>query len=52
VPARRAHIRIEVDAPIAVGDFIVAAPHPALAARQLTRHLTEYFSKEHELASA
>jgi 1-acyl-sn-glycerol-3-phosphate acyltransferase len=52
VPPRRAHIRIEVDEPIAVADFIAAAPHPALAARQLNRHLTEYFSKEHELASA
>jgi 1-acyl-sn-glycerol-3-phosphate acyltransferase len=52
VPHRRAHIRIEVDAPIAVAEFIAAAPHPALAARQLNRHLTEYFSKEHELASA
>jgi 1-acyl-sn-glycerol-3-phosphate acyltransferase len=52
VPPRRAHIRIEVDPTIPVGDFIAAAPHPALAARHLTRHLTDYFSKEHELASA
>jgi 1-acyl-sn-glycerol-3-phosphate acyltransferase len=52
VPPRCPHIRIEVDAPIAVAGFIAAAPHPALAARHLNRHLTEYFSKEHELASA
>jgi 1-acyl-sn-glycerol-3-phosphate acyltransferase len=52
VPARRAHFRIDVDAPIAVTPFIAGAPNAALAARHLNRHLTDYFSKEHELASA
>lgn len=52
VPLQRAHFRIDVDAPIAVSPFIAAAPHPAMAARHLNQHLTDYFSKEHELASA
>jgi len=52
VPARRAHFRIEIGEPIVVSPFIAAAPSPALAARRLNRHLTEYFSREHELASA
>lgn len=52
VPARRAHFRIEVDETIAVGPFIVASAHPAAAARHLNAHLTDHFSKEHELASA
>ena len=52
VPARRPHFRIEVDAPIAVSPFIEAAPNSALAARRLNQHLTDYFAKEHELASA
>lgn len=52
VPPRRAHIRIAVDETIAVSPFIAAAPNPALAARHLNRHLTDYFSREHELASA
>ncbi|MFL6693894.1 MAG: lysophospholipid acyltransferase family protein [Ramlibacter sp.] len=52
VPARRAHIRIEVDEPIAVSPFIAASPNRALAARQLTEHLTDYFSRGHDLASA
>jgi 1-acyl-sn-glycerol-3-phosphate acyltransferase len=52
VPARRAQIRIEVDEPIAVSPFIAASPNRALAARQLTEHLTDYFSRGHDLASA
>lgn len=52
VPARRAHMRIEVDEPIAVSPFIASAPNRALAARQLTEHLTAYFSRGHDLASA
>jgi len=52
VPPRRAHIRIEVDEVIAVSPFIASATSPALAARHLNRHLTDYFSREHELASA
>lgn len=52
VPPRRAHIRIEVDETIPVSPFIATAPNPALAARHLNRHLTDYFSKEHDLASA
>ena len=52
VPARRAHIRIAVGESIAVSPFIAAAANEALAARHLNRHLTDYFSKEHDLASA
>ncbi len=52
VPARRAHIRIEVGETIAVTPFIAAAPNPALAARRLNQHLTDHFSRDHELASA
>jgi 1-acyl-sn-glycerol-3-phosphate acyltransferase len=52
VPARRAHFRIEVDETIAVSPFIASAANSALAARHLNAHLTDYFSKEHELASA
>jgi 1-acyl-sn-glycerol-3-phosphate acyltransferase len=52
VPPRRAHFRIDVDEPIAVAKFIEGAGSHALAARRLNRHLTDYFSKEHSLASA
>lgn len=52
VPARRPHFRVEVDEAIAVTPFIAATPHAALAARRLNAHLTDYFSREHELASA
>jgi 1-acyl-sn-glycerol-3-phosphate acyltransferase len=52
VPASRPHFTIHVEEAIAVSPFIAAAAHPALAARHLNRHLTDYFSKEHELASA
>ena len=52
VPPRRPHFRVEVGDPIAVSPFVAAAAHPALAARRLNDHLTEDFSKEHELASA
>lgn len=52
VPPRRAHFRIDVDAPIAVSPFIAGAPNAALAARHLNRHLTDYFSKDPDLASA
>jgi len=52
VPARRAHIRIVVGDAIAISPFISGAANQALAARHLNRHLTDYFSKEHDLASA
>lgn len=52
VPHRRPHFRIAVDEAIPVSPFIAAAPHPALAARHLNEHLTAYFSREQELASA
>ena len=52
VPRRRPHFRIEADAPIAVSPFIAGAGNHALAARHLNRHLTDYFSREHHLASA
>ena len=52
VPARRPHFTIQVEEAIAVSPFLAGATHPALAARHLNQHLTEYFSREHELASA
>ncbi|MCC2676226.1 MAG: 1-acyl-sn-glycerol-3-phosphate acyltransferase [Ramlibacter sp.] len=52
VPLARPHFRIEVDETIAVSPFIAGAPSHALAARHLNQHLTDYFSREHTLASA
>ncbi|MCD6076563.1 MAG: acyltransferase [Ramlibacter sp.] len=52
VPLARPHFCIEVDETIAVSPFIAGAPSHALAARHLNQHLTDYFSREHTLASA
>jgi 1-acyl-sn-glycerol-3-phosphate acyltransferase len=52
VPAQRVHMRIEVRTDILIADFPAAATHPALAARDLTRFLKDYFSKELSRASA
>lgn len=52
VPPRRPHFTIKIDEPILVAQFIEDAPSHALAARRLNQHLTDYFSKEHPLASA
>lgn len=52
VPARRVHMRVEVRDDIAIAGFPAAASHPALAARDLTRYLKDYFSKELTRASA
>jgi 1-acyl-sn-glycerol-3-phosphate acyltransferase len=52
VPPRRPHFRITVDETIAVSPFLAGAANHALAARHLNRHLTDHFSREHELASA
>jgi 1-acyl-sn-glycerol-3-phosphate acyltransferase len=52
VPVRRSHFRIEVGEPIAVAQFVDGAASHAVAARRLNRHLTDYFSREHGLASA
>lgn len=52
VPVRRSHFRIEVGEPIAVAQFVDGAASHAVAARRLNRHLTDYFSREHSLASA
>jgi 1-acyl-sn-glycerol-3-phosphate acyltransferase len=52
VPRRRPHFRLEIGEPIAVGRFVQETPNAALAARRLTEHLTDYFSREPELASA
>lgn len=52
VPARRAHFHIDIGEPIAVAPFIAEAASRAIAARRLTQHLTEYFSREPHLASA
>ena len=52
VPARRPHFRIAIDEIIPVTPFVAQAANHALAARHLNRHLTDYFSREHELASA
>lgn len=52
IPPRRAHFRIQVDGPIAVSAYVDGAHNHALAARRLTQHLTDHFSKEACLASA
>lgn len=52
VPLRRPHLRIDIDLPIAVAGFIDGAPHHALAARRLTEHLTDYFSRDPAHANA
>lgn len=52
VPARRVHIRVDVREDILISDFPAASTHPALAARDLTRFLKDYFSKELTRASA
>lgn len=46
VPPRRAHFIIEVKEDIDVQPFIVATEGEALAARRLTDHLQDYFSRE------
>ncbi|HSV34480.1 MAG TPA: lysophospholipid acyltransferase family protein [Ramlibacter sp.] len=51
VPARRAHFDIEVCEPIPVAQFSADGEHPALAARRLTAHLTDYFSMGNHCAS-
>ncbi|MBA2673221.1 lysophospholipid acyltransferase family protein [Ramlibacter sp.] len=52
VPSRKAHFDIEIGEPIPVARFLLETPSHALAARRLTEHLTDYFSRDHELASA
>lgn len=52
VPARRVHICVEVREDILISGFPAASTHPALAARDLTRFLKDYFSKELSRASA
>jgi len=52
VPARRVHIRVEVREDILIANFPAAATHPALAARDLTHFLKDYFAKELSRASA
>ena len=52
VPPQRPRFTIEVGEPITVAQFIADAPSHALAARRLNQHLTDYFSREHPLASA
>jgi 1-acyl-sn-glycerol-3-phosphate acyltransferase len=52
VPKQRPHFRLDIDTPIAVANFLAEPVNHALAARRLTEHLTDYFSREHELASA
>jgi 1-acyl-sn-glycerol-3-phosphate acyltransferase len=45
VPAQRPHFEVEVDADIPVQAFAVAGAGEAIAARRLTDHLTDYFSR-------
>lgn len=52
VPVRRVHLRVEVREDIRISDFVADAQPPALAARRLTRFLTDYFAKEVPRASA
>lgn len=46
VPPRRAHIRLEVRGDIDVGAFAAPSGHHGKAARELTRHLKDFFEKE------
>ena len=46
VPARRAYFTIDVRDDIAVRPFIEQAPEPAMAARHLTTHLEQFFTRE------
>jgi 1-acyl-sn-glycerol-3-phosphate acyltransferase len=46
VPPRPAHFRIEVCETIPVSSFLNASESPALAARRLTEHLTDFFLLE------
>jgi 1-acyl-sn-glycerol-3-phosphate acyltransferase len=52
VPKRAASIVVEVRDDLPVDAFIDSAPSPATAARNLTRHLSEYFMKELARADA
>jgi 1-acyl-sn-glycerol-3-phosphate acyltransferase len=45
VPPRPGHWRIEVGDAIRPGDFVQAGEGPAVAARRLTRHFMDYFSR-------
>jgi 1-acyl-sn-glycerol-3-phosphate acyltransferase len=46
VPAQRVHMSVEVRDDIPIAGFPAAATNPALAARELTGFLRDYFSKE------
>ena len=46
VPLRRAYFTIEVRDDIPIRPFIEQSPEPAMAARQLTDHLEQYFTRE------
>lgn len=52
VPEHRVHICVEVRDDIPIAAFPGAAERPALAARDLTRYLKDYFSEEMSRASA
>ncbi|MEW9898198.1 lysophospholipid acyltransferase family protein [Chitinivorax sp. PXF-14] len=52
VPPRRAHFTIEVKEDIAIAPYIQHTGHEALAARQLTAHLEQYFIKESQAHAA
>ncbi len=46
VPPRRAHFVVEVDPDIPIADFAPSPGREAVAARRLTDHLTQYFSRK------
>jgi 1-acyl-sn-glycerol-3-phosphate acyltransferase len=45
-PKRRAHFIIEVREDIAIAPFVDGAASASIAARRVTRHLLDYFSRE------
>jgi 1-acyl-sn-glycerol-3-phosphate acyltransferase len=52
LPARRVQVRIEVGDDIAISPFVESSANEAIAARHLTQHLSDYFSKEIDRAGA
>jgi 1-acyl-sn-glycerol-3-phosphate acyltransferase len=52
LPAQRVSVRIEVGDDIAIAPFVESSANEAIAARHLTQHLSDYFSKEIDRAGA
>jgi 1-acyl-sn-glycerol-3-phosphate acyltransferase len=52
LPARRVRVRIAVGDDIVIAPFVESSANEAIAARHLTQHLSDYFSKEIDRAGA